>query len=329
MSTSASDGSGEVRWGIIGAASIARGQFLPGLRETGDGRPVIVGSRDRERGEAFAAAEGVETSTQSYEAVLASEIDAVYIALPNSHHARWTIAALEAGLHVLCEKPLCASVADAERVAAAAREHPEAPLWEAFVFPFQPQHRRIVELLAEGAVGEPAELASGFHFRMSRSDDIRMSAELGGGALADVGCYPIRLAHELLGPADAAIGATARIEGEVEVDAAGFVEHGARRLMLTCGFRRPYDTFTRILGAGGELRVSNPFHPQPDDTVTLYRPDAEPVTERPTTDAHSFTAALRHIHAVVRELQAPRQLAIDSAVANARTLAALQAEVGR
>lgn len=319
----------QVRWGILGAASIARGQFLPALRETGDGRPVIVASRDRERGQSFATAEGVELATESYEAVLASEIDAVYIALPNSHHARWTLAALDAGLHVLCEKPLCSSLADTERVIEAARAHPSAPLWEAFVFPFHAQHQRVVDLLAQGAIGDPAEISSAFHFRLSRPDNIRLSAALGGGALADVGCYPIRLAHELLGPADGAVGVTARVEGEVEVDAAGFVEHQTRRLILTCGFKRPYDTFTRILGDAGEVRLSNPFHPQPDDALTVQRPGSEPVIEHPTTDLHSFTAALRHIHRVARQQESPRQLAIDSAVPNARTLAALQAEVAR
>jgi predicted dehydrogenase len=323
-------GGGQVRWGILGAASIARGQFLPALRETGDGRAAIVGSRDRRRGEAFAAAEGVDRVVDGYEAVLASEIDAVYIALPNSHHARWTIAAIEAGLHVLCEKPLCASVGDTETVLTAAREHPDAPLWEAFVFPFQAQHRRLLQLLGDGAIGDPAELHSGFHFRLARPDNIRFSAELGGGALADVGCYPIALGHELFGRADGRTAATGLIEGEVDVEAAGVVEHGAhRRLLLSCGFRRPFDTFTRVLGDGGELRLTNPFHPGADDVLELHRPEGDPIVERPTTDAHSFTAALRHIHAVVRQQEAPRQLAIDSALPNARTLAALQAEVAR
>ena len=320
---------GQVRWGILGAASIARGQFLPGLRETGDGRAVIVASRDRERGEAFAAAEGVDRVTDSYEAVLDAEIDAVYVPLPNALHAHWTIAALRAGLAVLCEKPLCASVAEVDTVIAAAREHSRAPLWEAFVFPFQAQHLRLLALLEDGAIGDPAEIWSAFHFRLSRPDNIRLSAALGGGALADVGCYPVRLAHELFGPADGSTAATGVVEVEVEVEAAGFVEHGPRRLLLGCGFRRPFDTFTRVLGDGGELRLSNPFHPGPGDALELRRPGEEAIVERPTTDVRSFTAALRHIHAVVREEEPPRHLASESAPATARTLASLQAQVAR
>jgi predicted dehydrogenase len=108
------------------------------------------------------------------------------------------------------------------------------------------------------------------------------------------------------------------------VDAAGFVSHGDRRLTLTCGLQRAYDTFTRILGDGGRLHVANPFHPGPGDALEIHRPGAEVVVEHPTADERSFTAALRHIHAVVRGEEEPRQLAVDSAAATARTLAALQ-----
>lgn len=314
-----------VRWGILGAASIARFQFLPGLRETGDGRAVLVASRDRARAAEFAAREGVEGVSDGYRELLESgEIDAVYVALPNSHHAEWAIAGLEAGLAVLCEKPLTAAVDETDRVLEVALRQADALLWEAFVFPFQAQHQRIVALIDDGALGELAEISSAFHFRVGRDDDIRLSAELGGGALADVGCYPIRLAHELLGPVDGPVGIDAVWGREVEVDAAGIVSHGNRRLTLTCGFRRASDTFTRILGDGGRIHLTNPFHPRPADVLEIHRPDGEVIVEHPTTDERSFTAALRHIHAVVRGEETPRHLAVDSAGTTARTLAALQ-----
>ncbi len=316
------------RWGILGAANIARGQFMPGLRETEDGVAAVVASRDLARAQAFADAEGIDAAVDDYRALLADEeIDAVYIPLPNSHHAEWTIQALDAGKHVLCEKPLCARLPDTERVIAAARAHPEAPLWEAFVFPFQAQHARILELIAEGAIGRLREIESAFHFALRATEDIRLSADLGGGALADVGCYPIRLAHELLDPVGGPLSVYARVEGEVEVDASAIVGHGDQRLALSCGFGRPYDTFSRLLGDGGRLHLTNPFHPTSADRLEIHRPGAEPVVEHPTRDAHSFTAALRHIHAVVRGEQEPRHLAVDSALSTATTLAALQERV--
>jgi predicted dehydrogenase len=321
-----------VRWGILGTANIARGQFLPGLREAGGGRAALVASRDLGRAEAFAGDHGVDRGVADYAAVVESpDIDAVYVALPNSLHAEWTIRALRAGKAVLCEKPLCVGAAPTAAVLDAARALPGALLWEAFVFPFQAQHQRLVTLLADGAIGDLTEIISAFHFRMGRPDgNIRLSAELGGGALADVGCYPIRLGHELFGPQpDQAAAGSAVVAGEVEVDAAAIVAAGTRRLVLTCGFQRSYDTFTQVLGEQGQLHLANPFHPAPADPLTVLRPGAEPVTEYPTTDERSFTAALRHIHAVLRGETAPEHTAADSALATARTLEAVQAACGR
>jgi predicted dehydrogenase len=309
----------QVRWGILGAASIARAQFMPGLREAGDGRAALVASRDRARGEAFAAREGVDGVSAGYRELLESgEVDAVYIALPNSHHAAWTIAALEAGLAVLCEKPLTASVADTDRVLAAARGR---HLWEAFVFPFQAQHQRIVELLADGAIGAPVEIDSAFHFRLGREQDIRLSAELGGGALADVGCYPLRLAAELFGGPALTAAASAVRGAEVETELAALVGYpDDRRLLLSCGFRRSSDTTTVLSGTEGTIRVDDPYHPHPGSTVELRRPGSDPVVERPTRDQHSFSAALRHVDAVLAGEEAPRHTALGSSLAVAEAI---------
>lgn len=322
---------GGVRWGVIGSANIARAQFLPGLREAGSGTAALVGSRDGERAAAFAAEHGVARGVSSYaEVVESAEVDAVYVALPNSLHAEWTIRALQAGKAVLCEKPLSIGSAQTAAVLDAAARIPGALLWEAFVFPFQAQHERLVKLLADGAIGSVAEIVSAFHFRVTRPDNIRLSAELGGGALADVGCYPIRLAHELFAdpgePED--VQGSAVVAGEVEVDAAGIVSWGARRLLFTSGFRRSYDTFTRVLGDRGQLHLTNPFHPGPADSIVLHRTDGSTVVEHPTADAHSFTAAIRHIHAVLRGQAEPRHLAAGSALALARVLEAVQAACG-
>jgi predicted dehydrogenase len=329
-------GSGEIRWGILGTANIARAQFLPALREAGGGRAAVVGGRGAERARAFASDHGVDQGVAGYARVVESaEIDAVYVALPNSLHAEWTLQALQAGKAVLCEKPLSISVSETAAVLEAARAVPSALLWEAFVFPFQAQHRRLMEVLSDGAIGEPAEIVSAFHFQLSRPADIRLSAALGGGSLADVGCYPVRLAHEIFGSVDfvgtvdaEVTGGSAVVDGQVEVEAAGIATWGPRRLLLTCGFRRAYDTFTRILGDRGQVHLTNPYHPGPLDTLVLHRPRAEAVVEHPTADAHSFTAALRHIHAVLLGEETPRHTASESALTTARTVAALQAAGG-
>jgi predicted dehydrogenase len=313
---------GEVRWGILGGANIARAQFLPGLREAGGGRAVLVASRDGNRAEAFARNHGVEQGVEGYDAVVDSPgIDAVYVALPNSHHARWTQRALEAGKAVLCEKPLCVGSAQTAAVLDTAASTGSL-LWEAFVFPFQAQHRRLLELLAAGAVGDVRELTSVFYFNLSRTEDIRLSEELGGGALADVGCYPIALAPEVLSVRDLSTGDVVGFStgnGVVETEAVAIVHYGRQRLVLGCGFERAYDTFTRVLGTEGQIHLTNPFHPGPDDSLVLVR-GKEVTVEHPTVDARSFTAALRHIHAVIRGEQAPAHLAAEASLRTARTL---------
>ena len=313
---------GEVRWGILGTANIARAQFLPGLREAGGGRAVLVASRDGNRAEEFARNHGVEEGVEGYDAVVDSPgVDAVYVSLPNSHHARWTQRALEAGKAVLCEKPLCVGSAQTQAVLETASSTGSL-LWEAFVFRFQAQHRRLVDLLAAGAVGQVRELNSVFYFSVSRPENIRLSGELGGGALADVGCYPIALAQEVLSTRQLSAGDAVGFStgnGAVETEAVAIVHYGSQRLVLGCGFQRAYDTFTRVLGTEGQIHLTNPFHPGPDDSLVLLR-DREVTVEHPTVDARSFTAALRHIHAVVHGEAAPADLAAEASLETALTL---------
>ena len=269
---------GEVRWGILGAAHIASRQFLPGLREATGGRAALVASRDHARAEAFASLHGVERAAEGYDAVVDSpDIDAVYVALPNSHHSRWTQRALETGKAVLCEKPLCVGSAQTAAVLETAAAT-GALLWESFVFPFQDQHLRLLALVEGGAIGEVRELNSTFSYNLGRSEDIRLSEELGGGALADVGCYPIRLAQEVLSTRDPVGGDVvgfATGNGAVDTEAVAIVDYGRQRLVLGCGFGRAFDTFTRVLGSDGQIHLTNPFHPAPSDTLVLVRDGKE------------------------------------------------------
>ncbi|HTW97856.1 MAG TPA: Gfo/Idh/MocA family oxidoreductase [Acidimicrobiales bacterium] len=342
-----------VRWGIVATANIARRQFLPALAEAGGGRAVLVGGRDRRRAEDWAEAEGVERGVEGYEAVVTSpEIDAVYVALPNTFHAEWTLRALEAGKAVLCEKLLCPTAAEAAPVLEAARRS-NALLWEAFVFPFQSQHARLLSIAASGEIGEVVEIVTAFHFRVTQPGNIRLAAELGGGALADVGCYPVRLAQELYGAAPAAAGDTAgggtaggdtarggtagaaglapavwccarRGPSGVDVDSSAIVDWGERRLVFSVSFGRAFDTHTRVLGTTGQITLTNPYHPGRADTLAIHPEGGEARVEHPTLDERSFTATLRHIHRVLAGEEQPRHLAVHDTAATLRVLDALQ-----
>jgi predicted dehydrogenase len=246
--------------------------------------------------------------------------------LPNGLHAEWTIAALEAGKAVLCEKPLCVTPEETRRVLATA-DAASVPLWEAFVFPFHEQMDRTRAMLAAGAIGEVREIQSRFHFVLDDPNDIRFFADLAGGSIQDVGCYPIRLAR-LLFDAEPYL-ARAIADAEWTPDGAdtelwgALVFPGDRRLVFSCGFLSGYDTLTRVLGTEGEIRMTGPFHPDGDDELLVVR-DGETERQPATiTGEMSFTPAIRHIHRVVRGLEEPRHLAVDEAMGNAVAIAAL------
>ena len=188
--------SGVVRWGILGPGSIAA-RFMRNAREAAHSEVVAVGSRTPERAAAFAATFGISRAHASYEALLDdAAVDAVYIGLPNSLHHPWTMRALAAGKHVLCEKPYSrhpAEVAEAFDAADAA----ERVLMEAFMWRHTPQARRFVELLPE--VGRLQAIRASFSFRIEDRADVRLTADLDGGSLMDVGCYSVSGARLIAG----------------------------------------------------------------------------------------------------------------------------------
>jgi len=318
-----------VRWGIISTANIARGQFLPGLRAAG-GVPAAVAGRDLGRAQAWAEQHGVDRAVAGYQALIDDpDIDALYIPLPNSLHAEWTVKALRAGKPVLCEKPLCGTLAETDQVLAVARETGTL-LWEAFVFPFHAQFAAVQKLLADGAIGELLEIQSDFHFMVRNPANIRLARELDGGALNDVGCYPVRIALELFGAGHTDAWATAVWGGQdVDVDTQGSLGFpGGRRLLLTCGMRRAYDTFTRLLGTTGQIQLTNPFHPGRGDSYTVLTDGEPPRTLDAGAAEPSFTGMIRHIQNVLRGGEAPRQLALDTSLASARALHDLHQSMG-
>ena len=281
----------------------------------------MVASRDGVAPSPGRRTHGVAAGVEGYARVVEDpEIDAVYIPLPNGLHAEWTIAALEAGKAVFCEKPLCATPEETDRVLAVARSAP-GPLWEAFVFPFHEQMDRVLETIARGEIGEVREIWSRFHFVLDDPGEIRLFAELAGGSIQDVGCYPIRLARLLFGdepdPSRTIADAVWTDDGVDSEIWGALTFPGDRRLVLSSGFRTPHDTFTRVLGTEGELRITNPFHPDAHDTWSLVR-DGEPtVTHAMPSGEPSFTPAIRHIHRALAGLEAPRHLAVDEAMGNA------------
>jgi xylose dehydrogenase (NAD/NADP) len=178
-----------LRWGVLGCANIALRRLIPAMHSATGNAVAAIGSRDIQRAQAAAHDLEIPHAFGSYSEVLDDPtVDAIYIPLPNSLHAEWTVRAAEAGKHVLVEKPMAPTVAECERMVAAARSA-NVRLMEAFMYRFHPQHAKVRELVAGGAIGEVRMLRSAFCVRMQRPPaDIRFSPDLGGGALLDVAC---------------------------------------------------------------------------------------------------------------------------------------------
>ena len=200
-----------VQWGIIGCARIAATAMIPGIKGSANGDILAIASRELEKAKAYAGKFDIPRAYGSYEALLDDpEIQAVYVPLPNSLHKEWTIKAAKKGKHVLCEKPIACCAADAQEMNEACRKN-GVLLMEAFAQRFHPQYQRAQALIQNGKIGRILRITAG----MSRSpypvDDIRMSPNLCGGALMDLGCYCINTARHLVGAEPVSVFATQEI----------------------------------------------------------------------------------------------------------------------
>lgn len=312
-----------VRWGVLGTANIAAHAFLPALHAAG-GNAALVGSRTPQRATQWAARWGVDHAVTYDDVINDEQIDAIYIALPNDLHVGWAKKALVAGKAVLCEKPLGLSPSEVQDLLEPTAENPL--LWESFVFPFHPQTDTVQSILRSAKIGDLREIVSEFHFTTSNRDNIRFRPERGGGALYDVGCYPIRLARLLTGDEPTAATGISHAEGaDVDLDMASILEFPRQvRLTMSAGISRRRSTLTRIIGTSGEVQLTNPFHPEPTDTIQV-KTDHVTETRSPNGPHTVFQHAIEHINGVVLQAEEPRFLARDDSLGQARAVQLVQA----
>jgi D-xylose 1-dehydrogenase (NADP+, D-xylono-1,5-lactone-forming) len=252
---------GPLRWGLMGTARINRA-VIPPIQASPRHELRAVASRDPARAEAYAREWEIPVVHAGYEALLADpDIDAVYNPLPNALHAMWTIRAVHAGKHVLCEKPLAITVAEADAVAEAAALTRRV-VAEAFMYRHHPQTLRLQALVTDGAIGTLQLVRSTFSFRLTRPGDVRLVPPLGGGSLWDVGCYPVSMARYLAGAEPLQVVGWAR-EGPTGIDErfVGLLDFGAVMAQIDCGFTSPLRTHLEVVGSEGVLTVAVPFKP--------------------------------------------------------------------
>jgi predicted dehydrogenase len=297
-----------LRWGIVGPGRIAE-RIVHAVAASPRGELVAVASRDTGRAASFAATHAIPHSFGSYDALLASaEIDVVYVALPNHLHADWTIRALEAGKHVLCEKPLALTAEDVDRISAAAARAGRIAV-EGFMYLHHPQILRTVELARSGALGR-LELVNGtFSFFLANPGDPRADPVMGGGSLWDVGCYPVSLARRVAGEEPDWVGAIARFdERAVDRTFLGQLHFpGGLLAQFDSGFAAPHRERIEVVGSEATLVLDAPFLPAPygpQPTLTMWRDDT--ATRLDVEPADQVRAEIDDLAAAILDGAPPR-----------------------
>jgi predicted dehydrogenase len=282
-----------VRWGLLSTARINHA-ILTGAQQSARTEVVAVASRDQARADAYARERGLDRAYGSYDALLEDdEIEVVYNSLPNSLHVEWSIRALDAGKHVLCEKPLDRRVAAVERAFDAAERNGRL-LMEAFMYRHHPQTRKAAELVRDGAIGEVRQLRSSFSFMLTDEGDVRMLPELDGGALMDLGCYCISMQRLLAGEPELVFGRQRLGGGGVDVGFVGVLQFpGDVFGEFHCGFDLPQGAGLEAIGSEGRLVVVDPVRCRdPHVELNGKRIDVEDA-DRYFLQVENFSAAVR------------------------------------
>ncbi len=261
-----------LRWGLLSTARINRA-LIPPLQLSKRNKLLGVASRSQEKADAYAREKKIKRAYGSYEALLADpEIDVIYNPLPNHLHAEWTIRAVEAGKHVLCEKPLALTLQDVDAIEAAARAHGKV-VAEGFVYRTHPQATKVKKLIDDGSLGNIKIVRGSFTYSDMSPDNIRYKQEMGGGGLWDIGCYPLSYARTMLGAEPQEVIGW-QIVGSTGVDETFIAQMrfpGDVFVQFDCSMSIPYHVFMEFIGDKGTLIVQNPFIPRPNKALYLTR----------------------------------------------------------
>jgi predicted dehydrogenase len=269
-----------VRWGVLGAASIAMRAVIPAMQASPLSPVAAIASRDAEKARAAARSVGIPRAYGSYEELLADpEVDAVYNPLPNHLHVPWSIRAAEAGKHVLCEKPIALSAKEARELLEV-RDRTGVLIGEAFMVRTHPQWHAVRGLIAGGRIGDLRLIVGHFSYGPRRPEDIRTRPEWGGGALLDIGCYPITMSRWLFGAEPLEVMAEVERDPGSGVDrlVSGVLRFPAGQASFTCGGDLVLHQRMQIVGTTARIDVPLPFNPPADYRCRLVVDDGKDLT---------------------------------------------------
>jgi predicted dehydrogenase len=312
---------GKVRWGILSTARINQA-LIRGIAESRNAELIAVASREEATASAYAAEHGIPVAHGSYEALLADpDVEAVYNPLPNQLHVPWSVRALEAGKHVLCEKPMAPRVADVETAFDAA-ERSERLLMEAFMWRYHRQTEVLVEMLRDGAIGPVRVVRASFaHTLPEDSGDVRWSAELEGGSLMDVGCYCVSAIRLLLGEPERVTAESVNGASGVDGRMAGVLRCADGALgLFECAFDTVPHFGLEVIGLEGTLTLDDPWHGW---NASLVRTGPDCAREAIEVEhVNPYACEVDDLSQAIRGGSPPR-LGREDAIGQARTIEAL------
>lgn len=309
-----------VNWGVLGYARIAKNSIIPAIARADNARVYGVASRHRDE---LPVGEW-QKSYGDYAALLADDaIQAVYIPLPNSLHKEWVIRALEAGKHVLCEKPIGLTADEAREMQQVAKQQNRL-LMEAFMYQYTDRVRVIKQVLESGELGELRHINVSFRFLLDRPGTIKMQPALGGGALYDVGCYPVNFIGMVTGRLPVSCKAVSETEQGVDTNLSALLQYDDGLIAnIHCGFNAFGRNYAEIIGTKGMLVVDKPFL---DDAGTLYLHTNEGVRELPVSESDRYQAEIRHFSSAILN-EPSRLIPLDETVRNMQVLDMIRAAI--
>lgn len=306
----------KVRWGILSTANIGRKRVIPAIQQSKNGFVHAVASRSAAKAETFARDLAIPRAYGSYQALIDSpEVDAIYIPTPNSEHAEWSIRCAEAGKPTLCEKPLARDAAEAQQMVDAFAKH-NVLFAEAFMYRFHPQTQHVKALLEDGAVGEIMSIHAAFTFAIQSEANIRLSRDLAGGGLMDVGCYCVNVMRLMTGEEPQTALAVARMGAESGVDEclagvlkfpSGIIGH------FDCGLRSHRTHTYEIRGTHGRIVVEEGFVMEPDSAPVIRHWRGDDYTEIKIAPANHYTLMAEDFADALINQRPPRFLPQDAA----------------
>jgi predicted dehydrogenase len=321
----------KLRWGILSTAKIGLQKVIPAMQVSRHGRVVAIASRDPERAGAAAKSLGIPTAHGSYEGLLSDAgVDAIYNPLPNHLHVPWSIKAIEAGKHVLCEKPIGLSSAEAQQLVEVARKHPRLKIMEAFMYRHHPQWRRARELVETGGIGDLRTIHSFFSYRNLDPQNIRNIQAIGGGGLMDIGCYCISLSRFLFQSEPVRVLGIDDTDPSFGTDrlTSGLLDFGRGTATFTCSTQlSPYQR-VNIFGTLGRIEIEIPFNAPPDRPCRLWHQREGGIKEEVFDTCDQYTLQCDAFAESVLKNQ-PVPVPLEDAVSNMRVIEAVKASAAQ